>query len=137
AEEKRENGDTHHDRQVIAGEPIGDALHIRTMGFGMLHQFDHAPEGGVWANMGGPDAEGAQARERGCEYSGARADVRGHGLAGDCRLVHRSVAPNHLAVHRNLRSWAHDHRLADAHLADRNLLFLTISLDPPRPGAEP
>ncbi len=129
ANQKGERSDGDYDGQVIAAEAVGEALHFRAVAFRLLHQPDHATKGGVGADALGADAQAAQAGDGGGEDAAARLRLHRQRLSGDGRLIHRGVAFDDDAIHRNLLAGTHDDNFAGPHRLHRNLLLDAVAHD--------
>src|SRR6266542_498935 len=112
---------------------VGQALAGRLGVLRLLDQLDDLGEGRVGPDLGGPHPQGPVLVDGRADDLVAWLLVERQALAGDHRLVDLAVAVDHLAVHRHLRSRAHQQQVADLHLRGRQLDRFAVT-DDQRPG---
>ena len=119
-EPERGDGEGDDDRHEHGRDPVGEALHRRLAGLGVLDEPGDLGQLGVGADPGGPHDEPAAGVDGGTGDGVAGADLDGHRLAGEQRGVDGRRAVLDDAVGGDLLARAHDEAVADGELVDRD-----------------
>ena len=111
----------------IADDPVGEPLHGRLAGLGVLDEPGDLRQRGVGADPGRLDDEAAAGVDRRAGDRVAGADLDRHGLAGEQRGVDRRRAVVDDAVGGDLLARAHDEAVADGELVDRDARLVAVA----------
>ena len=127
-----DDDDRHEDRRDAVGEP----LHRRLAGLGVLDEAGDLGELGVGADAGGAHDEPPAGVDGGAGDGVAGADLDRHRLAGEQRGVDRRRALLDDAVGGDLLAGPDDEAVADGELVDRDALLAAVAEDGDVLGAE-
>jgi hypothetical protein len=97
---------------------VGESLGARVRGLCLLDEAPDAGESGVFAHGLDADPQGAVGRDGAGDHAVTGAAVRGAGLAGDHRLVHRGVALDDRAVGRDPPAGSDEHEVSRLEIGD-------------------
>ena len=117
------DGDGDDDGHEHTAHAVAKALDVGAAGLGALHGGDDVGQRGGFAGGGHAHDEPAVQIHRAGEKLAAGFFVRGHGLAGEHRLVHGGIAFDHDAVHRHAVAGFERHEVADFQFGNGNFDF--------------
>ena len=119
-EPERGHREGDHDRHEHGRHPVGEPLHRRLAGLGVLDEPGDLGQGGVGADPGGLHDEPTTGVDRRPGHGVAGTDLDGHGFAGEQRRVDGRGAVDDDPVGGHLLARAHDEAVADGELVDRD-----------------
>ena len=119
----------HDHGDVVAGEAVGEALHRRLVGLGLLDEPKDSPERRLRPDPFGLDSKHASLEDRRGEDVLADVLLDRHGFPGNRRLVDGTATLGDPAIHRDALPRLDEDALARAHRLGRNLDVAAVLLD--------
>ena len=125
--DERQRGNGNHRRHEERGDAIGQFLDWRACALRFTDHPDNACEQGVAAHPLGTHGEAASAVEGRSRQAGAGDLLDRDGLAGDERFIDGTTTVHHDSVDRDLLAGTDAQQVADSHVGDRHVHFVTVT----------
>ena len=124
----RGGGDGDGEGGVPRAETVAEAAEFGALVLGIFHDLDDAGEARILGQAGGADGDGGFAVHGAGDDFGAGGFADGVRLAGEVRLVHDSVAFEHIAIGGDGFVGEDDQVVADGDLGDGDVLKTAFAL---------